>query len=33
MEGLNPRKVVSLVFIIGIAVVFTLNFGPGSFSK
>ncbi|WP_224245849.1 peptidylprolyl isomerase [Hyalangium gracile] len=33
MEGLNLRKVVSLVFIIGIAVVFTLNFGPGSFSK
>lgn len=33
MEGLNPRKVVSLAFIIGIAVVFTLNFGPGSFSK
>lgn len=33
MEGLNPRKVVSLVFIVGIAVVFTLNFGPGSFSK
>jgi peptidyl-prolyl cis-trans isomerase D len=33
MEGLNLRKVVSLVFIVGIAVVFTLNFGPGSFSK
>jgi peptidyl-prolyl cis-trans isomerase D len=32
-EGLTPRKIVSLVFIIGIAVVFTLNFGPGSFSK
>jgi peptidyl-prolyl cis-trans isomerase D len=32
-EGLNLRKIVSLVFIIGIAVVFTLNFGPGSFSK
>jgi peptidyl-prolyl cis-trans isomerase D len=33
MEGLTPRKVVSLVFIIAIAVVFTLSFGPGSFSK
>jgi peptidyl-prolyl cis-trans isomerase D len=33
MEGLNLRKIVSLVFIVGIAVVFTLNFGPGSFSK
>jgi len=32
-EGLNLRKIVSLVFIVGIAVVFTLNFGPGSFSK
>jgi peptidyl-prolyl cis-trans isomerase D len=30
MEGLNLRKVVSLVFIVGIAVVFTLQFGPGS---
>lgn len=30
MDGLNPRKVFSLVFIIGIAVVFTLSFGPGS---
>jgi peptidyl-prolyl cis-trans isomerase D len=33
MEGLNPRKVVSLVVIVGIAIVFALNFGPGSFSK
>ncbi|HYI02442.1 peptidylprolyl isomerase [Hyalangium sp.] len=33
MEGMNLRKIVSLVFIIGIAVVFTLSFGPGSFSK
>lgn len=32
-EGLNLRKIFSLVFIVGIAVVFTLNFGPGSFSK
>ncbi|MBZ4416966.1 peptidylprolyl isomerase [Myxococcus sp. RHSTA-1-4] len=30
MDGLNPRKVISLVFIIAIAVVFTLSFGPGS---
>ncbi|WP_174259258.1 peptidylprolyl isomerase [Myxococcus xanthus] len=30
MDGLNPRKVASLLFIIGIAVVFTLQFGPGS---
>lgn len=30
MDGLNPRKVFSLLFIIGIAVVFTLQFGPGS---
>ncbi len=30
MDGLNPRKVFSLVFIIAIAVVFTLSFGPGS---
>lgn len=30
MEGLNLKKVVSLLFIIGIAVVFTLQFGPGS---
>jgi peptidyl-prolyl cis-trans isomerase D len=30
MEELNLRKVVSLVFIVGIAVVFTLQFGPGS---
>jgi len=30
MDGLEPRKVVSLVFIIAIAVVFTLSFGPGS---
>ncbi|MBJ6763299.1 SurA N-terminal domain-containing protein [Myxococcaceae bacterium JPH2] len=30
MDGLNPRKVISLLFIIGIAVVFTLQFGPGS---
>ncbi|MBN1209605.1 MAG: SurA N-terminal domain-containing protein [Myxococcaceae bacterium] len=30
MEGLSPRKVVSLAFIIAIAVVFTLSFGPGS---
>lgn len=33
MEGLNPRKIVSLVIIVGIAVVFTLSFGPGSFSR
>jgi peptidyl-prolyl cis-trans isomerase D len=33
MEGLTPRKIVSLVFIVAIAVVFTLSFGPGSFSK
>ncbi|MFP2928831.1 SurA N-terminal domain-containing protein [Pyxidicoccus sp. 3LG] len=30
MDGLNPRKVFSLLFIIAIAVVFTLSFGPGS---
>ncbi|QSQ27817.1 SurA N-terminal domain-containing protein [Pyxidicoccus parkwayensis] len=30
MDGLNSRKIFSLVFIIGIAVVFTLQFGPGS---
>ncbi|XXF75840.1 SurA N-terminal domain-containing protein [Myxococcaceae bacterium GXIMD 01537] len=30
MEGLNTRKVVSLLFIIAIAVVFTLQWGPGS---
>ncbi len=30
MEGLNPKKVVSLLFILGIAVVFTLQWGPGS---
>ena len=30
MEGLSLRKVVSWVFIVGIAVVFTLQFGPGS---
>ncbi|RKH40059.1 peptidylprolyl isomerase [Corallococcus sicarius] len=30
MDGLNLRKVFSLLFIIGIAVVFTLQFGPGS---
>lgn len=33
MEGLNPRKIVSLVIIVGIAVVFALSFGPGSFSR
>jgi peptidyl-prolyl cis-trans isomerase D len=33
MEGLNPRKVVSLVIIFGIAIVFALSFGPGSFSR
>ncbi len=30
MEGLNARKIVSLLFIVGIGVVFTLQFGPGS---
>jgi peptidyl-prolyl cis-trans isomerase D len=30
MEGLNARKLVSLLFIVGIGVVFTLQFGPGS---
>ncbi|CAM3375260.1 peptidylprolyl isomerase [Corallococcus sp. ZKHCc1 1396] len=30
MDGLNLRKVFSLLFIFGIAVVFTLQFGPGS---
>ena len=29
-DSLEPRKVVSLLFIIAIAVVFTLQFGPGS---
>lgn len=29
-DALEPRKVVSLLFIIAIAVVFTLSFGPGS---
>ena len=29
-DSLEPRKVVSLLFIIAIAVVFTLSFGPGS---
>jgi peptidyl-prolyl cis-trans isomerase D len=30
MDTLEPRKVVSILFIIAIAVVFTLQFGPGS---
>ncbi|WP_257456213.1 peptidylprolyl isomerase [Archangium lipolyticum] len=30
MDSLEPRKVLSLLFIIAIAVVFTLQFGPGS---
>lgn len=30
MEGLNPRKVVSLLFIAAIAIIFTLQWGPGS---
>ena len=29
-DGLEPRKVFSILFIIAIAVVFTLQFGPGS---
>ena len=29
-DSLEPRKVVSILFIIAIAVVFTLSFGPGS---
>ena len=30
MEGANPKQLVSIFFIIAIAVVFALNFGPGS---
>ena len=30
MEGLNPKKVFSLLFIAAIAVIFTLQWGPGS---
>lgn len=30
MEGANPKQVVSILFIVAIAAVFALNFGPGS---
>jgi peptidyl-prolyl cis-trans isomerase D len=30
MEGANPKQLVSIFFIVAIAVVFALNFGPGS---